>query len=142
MRVKKRFRSMIAALVAVCTFMTVLSVSAAAEEVTVQPRYTAVINMQAGLDFNWLGGAKCTGRVNFENGYTGNLTATLQRSTNQVLWEDVKTWTASGSETVEISKTYYVTSGYYYCLEVTVDAYNAAGMFVETVSLCSSIVYH
>ena len=142
MKAKKRFRSMIAILVAACTFMTALSISAAAEEVTVQPRYTAVINMQAGLDFNWLGGAKCTGRVNLENGYTGDLTVTLQRSTNQVLWDDVKTWTASGSETVEIDKTYYVKSGYYYCVELTVDAYNAAGTLIETVFLCSSIVYH
>lgn len=141
MKLKKRRYSLIAAILVLCTLTTGLYASAA-ESVPVQPRLTAVVDMQAGLEFNFLGGAKCEGAVYLGNGYTGDLTATLQRSTNQVLWDDVKTWTTSGSDFVEISKTYYVKSGYYYRVEIVVDAYNAAGAFVETVSLCSSIVYH
>lgn len=138
MKMKKRCRSMIAALIVLCTFMTTLSMSVAAEGVSVQPRLTAVVDMQAGLSMTSGGRADCTGRVEFENGYSGNLTVKLQRSTNQVIWTDVKTWTASGSDTVGLDKSYYVSSGYYYRVEVTVDAYNAAGVFIETVSAYSS----
>lgn len=142
MRLKKGCRSVTAIVMALCLFVTSVSASAAAASVSIQPRFTAIVDMQAGLAFNWLGGANCTGRMELENDYTGDLTVTLQRSTNKLHWENVKTWTASGSEVVEISKTYYVKSGYYYCVEVTVDAYNAAGTFVETATACSSLVYH
>lgn len=141
MKLKKRWDSLTAAILALC-MLTIGLCADAAESVPVQPRFTAVVDMQAGLEFNWLGGAKCSGGVYLENGYTGDLTVTLQRSTNQILWDDVKTWTTSGSDIFEISKTYYVKSGYYYRVEVVVDAYNAAGAFIETVSLYSSTVYH
>ena len=142
MKLKRRRYSMIATFIALCMLTTGLCTSAAAEDAPVQPRLMAVIDMQTGLDFNFLGGAKCSGEVYLENGYTGDVTVTLQRSTNQILWDNVKTWTASGSNFVEISKTYYVKSGYYYRVEFVVDAYNAAGAFVETVSDYSSIIYH
>lgn len=146
MTLKKRVRSVIAVVMALCLLVTGVSASAvneATEEgASVQPRWAAVVTMYAGLDFNWLGGAKCTGGVDLENGFTGNLTVTLQRSADEFRWEDIKEWTATGSGTISIDKTYYVVSGYYYEVKVSVDTYNAAGTYIETVTLFSNTVYH
>ena len=138
MKTGNRYRALIVGVAMLCLLLAGTSTNAA-ESTSVQPRLTAVSAIGAELDVTSSGRADCYSEVELRNGYTGDLTMVLQRSTNQIIWSDVKTWTASGSGTIEMDKSYYVASGYYYRVVATVDTYNAAGSFVETVSSNSQI---
>lgn len=138
---KNRFHSLLATVVALCMLVVNFSASAA-ENTFVQPRLTAVVSIESNLTITTLGRADCYSKTVLEAGYSGDFTMELQRSTNQVLWDTVKTWSTSGSGTLELDKSYYVSSDYYYRVLATVDTYNAAGTFIETVSQNSQICSH
>lgn len=138
MKTNSKFRAVIATVMVVCLLVASLSASAA-ESKTIQPRLTGVSDMQVDLDITSAGRADCYSRVALESGYTGTLTMELKYSSNRILWDSEKTWSTSGSGTFTLDKSYYVSSGNYYYVVATVDVYNAAGTFVETVSLESSI---
>lgn len=138
---KNKCRSLIATIVALCMLTVSLSASATESKV-VYPRMIAVSSIEATLNITALGRADGYCKVILESGYTGDLTMELQCSTNQLLWDTVKTWSTSGSGTLELDKSYYVSSDYYYRVLATVDTYNAGGNFVETVSQNSQICSH
>ena len=138
MRTNNKFRAVIVAAMVICLLAANLSASAA-EDTPIQPRLTGVSDMQVDLDITSAGRADCYSRVALKSGYTGTLTMELKCSSNRILWDSEKTWSTSGSGTLTLDKSYYVSSDNYYYVVATVDVYNAAGTFVETVSLESSI---
>ncbi|MBQ2231439.1 MAG: hypothetical protein II425_06480 [Oscillospiraceae bacterium] len=52
----------------------------------------------------------------------------------------IKSWTKSGSGTIELSKPYAVYSGYQYYTKTTAIVYNSSGVEVERPSRTSSTV--
>ncbi len=138
---KRRTIRSLAALFAVLCLLTA-SLSAGAVTNTpspIQPRWTGASDITADLAMNPGGRAHCCGKVVLRSGYTGDMTMTLQRSTDQRTWSEVTSWSTSGSGTLELEKDYYVPSGYYYRVEVKVDVKNSSGKLIESPSKASSV---
>lgn len=64
------------------------------------------------------------------------LTMTLQRSSGSG-WENVKTWSTSGTYSAALAEEKYVVSGYTYRVKVTASAYTSSGTFVEQLTIYS-----
>ena len=139
---KRSLQIMITLLVAISILSASLSANAAiGNGIPIQPLWLGTIDIEAELSLTPLGRADCTGVVEVDDGYTADMTMELQRSTNLVTWETVNSWTASGGGTLELNKSYYVATGYYYQVKVSADVYNAYGTLIESPSKTSSIVY-
>lgn len=139
MKVKNKYRTIVAVLAAFCVVTAGLTCNALASSKYAEPRLVAVSELQAELSVSSSGKTTCNGTVKLRNGYTGEMTMTLQCSANGVIWTEVKTWTDSGSGTLELEHSYYVASGYWYRVETSVDTYNALGTFIESASAFSDI---
>lgn len=139
MKVKRKCRTIIAIVAVLCVLTAGLTCNAVGNTRLVEPRFTAISKVQAELSITSSGKTTCNGAVELRNGYTAELTMKLQRSTNGVIWTDVKTWTTSGNGTLSLEYSYYVASGYWYRVESAVDTYNAAGAFIESASAYSNI---
>ena len=97
-------------------------------------RYIGIGGVSAGLTINNAGRATCTGDAIAYSGYSVNLTMELQRD-----GATIKTWTNSGTGTVSLSKTYYVTSSHIYQVKTTAKVYSSSGTYVATYSCYSNI---
>lgn len=104
----------------------------------VQPRYTGIRDITCKLSISSDGNASCLGRVKLDIGYDSEFTLALQRRTSGRPWSDVTSWTDSGTSTLSESR--YVTSGYDYRCELTVDVYSSSGKHVATYTKHSDIV--
>lgn len=139
----KRKLCSIISLILILSSLLILPASAAdtEEEITVTPRYVniALMNASGKIDSNAL--AYCYGYVETANtSYTINLSMSLQRYKNGE-WNNVKTWTTSGTGTAEMGKYWYVTSGYYYRTGVTATVYTSGGSYVESATTYSQSYY-
>jgi len=106
----------------------------------IMPRYTYVAEIIMGFDIAGDGKSYCsTGVTLHSNSYTCTLEMTLQRYEDGD-WEDVKTWSTSGGQDVDIEKFWYVVSGYEYRTSNVVRVYNTNGHLVETVTVESHTV--
>lgn len=130
---KKSMRICALLLTLFCVYSTSISALALEEPpITTTPLYAGLVNVQAYLSINGSGKASCTATARLRSGYTGTVTMELQRSTNKTSWSTIQPWTASGSGTVELSKSCYVVPGYYYQVYVTVQVKTTSGSYVET----------
>lgn len=130
---KKRISSCISfALVLACIVAT-LCIGASATEIV--PRYSGIILINADLNVSSSGRADCYGYVMIKDGYSADLTVALQRD-----GVTIKSWSDSGSDEVEIEKTYYVTPGHDYQVIVTAVVRDSGGWIVERPSADSAIV--
>ena len=108
------------------------------EVASVQFREIGIVKMDCRLDISPSGNADCFGRVSMASGYDSEVTLALQRRTSGRPWSDVTSWTDSGTSTLSESR--YVTSGYDYRCELTVDVYSSSGKHVATYTEYSDIV--
>lgn len=139
---KKIFCTLSSVVMVFCVLTASLSVGATVDSnSSIQPFWIGLSSLKADLIISSFGLAECDGEVKLKNGYTADMTMELQRSTNLAAWETVNSWTASGGGTLELNKSYYVATGYYYRVEVSADVYNAYGTLIESPSKTSSIVY-
>lgn len=108
--------------------------SAAVPDVNpIQPCYVRIAHMTTGLSISSSGYADCRGGVDLDKASdTAELTMELQRSSNGSDWETIKDWTASGKYAVELSKGWYVASGYTYRVHITARVYTSSGSLAET----------
>ena len=106
-----------------------------AQAAKVSPRYTGISAINASLEIE-NGRANCSGTVEVKPNYTVDLVLELKRDGTVI-----KTWTDSGTGRSKINKTYYVTSGHDYELEVTATVYNSSNKVVETPSYSVSKPY-
>ncbi len=141
MKVKNRLRALLAMVVTVC-MLTTSGAVLAAENSGIQPRLTGVRTLGASLAVNTFGRASCSADCDLRTGYTGTLTMELQQSEDGLFWETIKTWSDSVSGVSELYKIHYVASGYYYNVVATVDVYDSAGTFIESVTEYSSVESH
>ncbi len=130
---KKFVRSTLSLLLLTGVLMS-LFLSAQAEEVT--PRHIGLFSVTGSLYISSDGKATCKGSARLKSGYTADLTMELARD-----GDPIKTWTTSGSGTIKLDKTYYVTSGHEYTLTATATVYDSSGNVVETPSDTSSKSY-
>jgi len=70
---------------------------------------------------------------------TVKLTLELQRQ-NGTTWNQVKSWSTTGSGIVYIESDWYVSSGYTYRVQATANVYNSSGTLLETVNITSGTV--
>lgn len=65
----------------------------------------------------------------------------LQRwNPNSQVWETVKSWNTSGSDTITIEEEWYVVYGYAYQLENVVYVYNSSNLLAEYTTAYSQII--
>ena len=125
--------SMICALV--CTF-SVLCGSAVAKEPGIELLYTGVTVLYADINISSNGRAACTGVAMGKAGYDVELTLELKRD-----GRTIKKWSNNGTGEVEITETYFVTSGHHYQTIVSATVTDSRGNeFVESPS--KSTVFH
>ena len=138
---KKRVISAVLAII--CVSSIVMPAASAVEESPMQPYYIGISQVNISLDISGtsLGAdlAKCLGLVMLYDGYSADVTLSLQRSSNKTDWSTIKSWDASGEEEVSIYKEYFVVNGYYYRLNVLAYVYYPSGGIAEIVSKYSPI---
>jgi hypothetical protein len=138
---KKRTSTiLLTAIALICLLMSTASASSPCDG-NIQSRYARLSEFRGKLSISTSGLADCYGRADLL--YITDsvvLTMDLQRSTNGVTWTSYKTWSTSGSSSVELEKYCCVTSGYYYQVAATAKVYDSAGSLTETSSTTSNIV--
>lgn len=93
--------------------------------------------LTAALSIDGNGKACCDGFVRARTSSNKvYITMTLQRSSGNS-WEDVKSWSTSGTPSATLAKERYVVSGYYYRVKVTASAYTSSGSFIEQLTVYS-----
>ena len=137
-KTRSRFLSL---LLAVILIASVVPVQAASSDI-VPYRYDYVSSCSIFLNISSRGLATCTSNVVLRRNVDAEMTVTLYKSTDKRNWDYVTSWDTSGSSSLVLEKSYYVMSGYYYKAELSVDAYNSSGSFLENVTSNSSIQYY
>ena len=133
---KKTLIKSLSVLLVLCLLST--TVFAAGTE-TVMPRYTYVQYILVGLEIEYDGRTYChTGVTLYNSTHSCNLTMVLQRNDGSG-WDDVKTWSGSGGENLDLEKYWYVDCGYEYRTANTIRVYNANGRLIETITTYSEI---
>lgn len=139
------FRSAISLLVVFCVMFVSIPIAKAAvvEPLPVEPMYTGISGIKPSLTISSSGYASCVDTVKLRVGYSADVTWELQRSSKTAnTWTTQMTWKDSGSGVLSLSKHQFVTSGYKYRLQASVDVYNSDGARVESSVVCSNIVIY
>lgn len=105
-------------------------------------RYSKVIEFSIDLKITSRGYAECMGELQLRSGATANMTVTLLKSTDQATWEEVDSWSDSGSSWLMVDDGCYIMSGYYYATKISADVYGSDGSFIEHISSHSNIKYY
>ena len=99
----------------------------------IQPCFVRIVHLSSSCSISSSGYADCYGQVDLDKtSDTAELTMELQRSSNGDDWETIKGWITSGKYAVELSKGWYVASGYIYRVHITARIYTSSGSLVET----------
>jgi len=112
-----------------------------ATENTVQPRFTYISYASVGLGIEYDGYSTCdTGVTLYESNYDVEIIMTLQRNDGSG-WEDVKTWSIiDDGPDADLTKHWYVLSGYDYQVVSDIFVYNTNDQIVEITTEHSPIV--
>ena len=112
-----------------------------ATENTVQPRFTYISYASVGLGIEYDGYSTCdTGVTLYESNYDVEIIMTLQRNDGSG-WEDVKTWSIiDDGPDADLTKHWYVLSGYDYQVVSDIFVYNQDNVIVEIITEDSPIV--
>ena len=105
----------------------------------ITPQNIAIIATDNFIELGSLGKLTCLGSTEVQDGYNAKVTVELQRYQNGS-WTTIKTWTDYGDAFATVDKDYYVTSGYYYRLKITHQAYTYSGTLVETIYKYSDVI--
>jgi len=124
----------------ISAFATNVAPDTAAEN-TVQPRFTHIWNASVGLGIEYDGYSTCdTGVTLYESIYDVEIVMTLQRNDGSG-WEDVKTWSIiDDGPDADLTKHWYVLSGYDYQVMSNIFVYNQDNVIVELTTEYSPIV--
>lgn len=142
---KRRLLSLISLILLLASVLVIPAnaVEASTEESqTVTPRYVNIMYFIASIDVNSSGKASCYSFVETANtSYTIHLELTLQRYEDGY-WTNVKTWSGDGTGELEMDKSRYVTSGYYYRTAASATVRTSSGSYVEGVTIYSQSYYY
>lgn len=106
----------------------------------IQPRYEIINQIEASLTIGFLGKANCKSLLTARGSTPVRLICRLQRLENGS-WHTIKTWEATGTSIVELTKSQYVASGYTYRVYTVGYAYDANNVLVEQESVEHVVVY-
>lgn len=115
----------------VCILLCSMVIPAAAEESTIQPRWSYLDAVSAVLDINWLGVASCSGQAVARKAVDIEVVVNLQQQTNTG-WTTLRTWSSTGSVTALASGQYAVYRGYTYRVNTIAYVYDSNGNIIET----------
>lgn len=136
----KKILSMILALsliAAIPTFaLAAEDTSETGSPVVISPFYAYIGTIAYGFDIDSSGLASCDGKVVSFTADSAKLVVTLQQYKDSK-WQKHEEWSTTGSVSVILNKTKYVTSGYKYRVVVTATVYDAAGKELETQTITS-----
>ncbi len=138
----------IASVVTVLMCFSSISIASAAEQeilidtdltnVFVSPNFLAIARFESNLILGSDGKLTCEGKTEVQYGYIAGLTIELQQYNGQ--WYTIKTWNASDSTVVSLSKDWYAASGYQYRLKLTHTAMNSNSTVIESSTSYSKTV--
>lgn len=113
------------------------SISAASTGTTISPRYVNIIVFTSSIDINSSGKATCNSYVQTANSsHQIYLSITLQRYEDGS-WKNVKTWSGYDIGIAELTKSYYIVSGYCYRTAASATVYTSGGSYVESSTIYS-----
>lgn len=112
---KKTFRRVLALVSAISILLSATVMASAAQPPVIEPMYTGISSLSAGLAISSTGLATCVGRVYNDGDYDVTLTIALQQD-----GETIKSWTVDTDVALNnITKYQYVMSGHDYQVVVT-----------------------
>ena len=127
-----------------CILMVLLCYTtvANAEEASIEPRFTYIINHMVGLNINSSGKAICSSSVESKSGYPVLVQCKLQQKVGED-WTTVKYWTKSGTGAAIAGGIYYVHSGYEYRVVAIVQVYTTNNTYIlESSTQYSDVIPH
>jgi len=139
-RVKKRgLATALCILLLFSMFAPTASAAAEREKIT-QSRYSriAIFSIDLYINISGLSYPYSNIKLSYDTD-TANLTMELQQL-NGGKWTTIKSWDTSGSGTVYLDKTWYVSPGYSYRVYTTAKVYNSSGILLETAFATSNSV--
>ena len=117
--------------------LAVMPASAVADEI--QPRYAGIVSVYSSINITSGGRADCSGDIELRSGYTADIYLILMRG-NDPDFSELKTWTVENvSGKFDIDRSYYVLSGYDYCVVMSAIVYDETGKNIEAVDLFSGV---
>ena len=139
---RKKLIALVLSVLCVCSISN-LSTAAATENLPIQPYYTGLAQVTVSLDIldTTLGAlyADCYGFVALYDGYSADITMSLQRSSDKSDWSTIKSWETSGEEEIRISEGYFILVDYYYRVNILIYVYYPSGSIAEIISKYSPI---
>ena len=129
-------KNLICLLLVICFLSSIMTAFAAELEPPVEPDpeepFVGLASASGTLSINSSGIATCTGVADLYNGYTAEVTVTLQRRISGS-WVPYTSWSGSGSSTVFVnnSTSSSIPSGYKYRTYVYITVYDSNNHFVE-----------
>ncbi len=129
-------KNLICLLLVICMLSSAVTAFAADLEPPVEPDpeepFVGLASASGTLSINSSGIATCVGRANLYNGYTAEVTVTLQRKIGGS-WFDYTSWSGSGSSPVVVnnSTSSSIPSGYKYRTYVYITVYDSNNNYVE-----------
>lgn len=146
---KKYLGKVVVSVMVVLICLSGISVSAAEQKnaidsgkvnAPISPYFLAITRCENNLILNSGGRLTCEGKTEVQYGYIAGLTIELQQYDEQ--WNTIKTWDASDSLFVSLSKDWYVMSGYQYRLKLTHTAMESDLTVIETsISYSETVTY-
>ena len=132
-----RIRKLIPKALLCLTLTACMMLCISAQATVVTPRYTGISELTVALDITSSGRADCYAYMEVNSGYTAELKMELQQD-----GDTIKSWTTSGSGTLELDKSYYVAEGYDYQVIASAKVKNSSGTIVDRPYLPSDFVYY
>ncbi len=139
---KKQMKTFLSMLLVVCLLSTtVLAAEINDEDYGVMPCFDHISDVAVGLSISLAGKANCdTGITLYDASHSAEITMVLYRTDDGNNWDEVKTWTYTATgRNIDLTKNWYVTSGYDYIVQSWVYVYDADGDLIETTAVTSPI---
>ena len=135
----KKHKILSALLVVLLLAAMVPAQAAYIEDETAPPYFTGLVMGQTSIDIGTLGKATCTASVQCREGYTMDVTLSLQENDGSG-WSTLRSWSKSGTPIVNITESYYVNTNYSHRTCIYVEVSDSNGNFVESAVAYSSVV--
>ena len=136
---KRSFTYALSLMTIFCLLISAATAAAPNSEVD-QLRLGRITSLTAELSIT-AGQADCYSAVQLRNSSDSvTLTMKLQRSSNGTSWTTLKTWTATGRGSVELTKNWSVAPGFYYQTVATAEVYTSSGSLAESATFSSPVV--
>ena len=138
---KKQMKTFLSMLMVICLLSTTAFAAGIDGDYGVMPCYNHISSVAVGLSISLAGKATCdTGVTLYSASHSAEITMVLYRTDDGSNWDEVKTWTYTGDgPDVDLTKYWYITSGYDYIVQSWVDVYDADGNFIESTAVTSPI---